>query len=264
MITRITRTLRGSTSPGSSPATGRGFCYQGLVPSQTPQPPPSEEPLEKRELEQLAPPRAVLELMGEHLRGTHDFKSFVINRDLYLGGPRPPSQCLTWNPVKAVFTCDLCPGLVFSPGVITPERIAHAQRFDLALQPHLSGITDPEERDEMTRRFIDGSLNRERLRSLRTSGAKRRAAASSRPEVAERRRRVQEWLLERYAKLGVFEHVLDAAMDLQNDDLDSWLHIAHLRLERATIRRYWYDIDAPERKRALESFELRTKKGSRN
>lgn len=203
--------------------------------------------------------------MGEHLRGTHGLKSFVIKRDLYLGGPRLPSQCLTWNSAKATFTCDLCPGQVFSSGLVTPERIAKAERFDPALQPHLAGMSDPEERDEMTRRSIDGSLNRERLRNLRTSGPKRRAASLKRPVVEERRRRVQAWLLERYAELGVLEHVLDAAMDLQDDDLDSWLHIAFSRLERVTLRRYWYDIDPLERQRARESFERnQAKKNSRN
>ena len=61
----------------------------------------------------------------------------------------------------------------------------------------------------MTRRSIDGSLNRERLRGLRSSGPKRRVASLKRPAIEERRRRVQAWLLERYTELGVFEHVLD-------------------------------------------------------
>jgi hypothetical protein len=193
--------------------------------------------------------------MGEHLRGKHGFKSFVIKRDLYLGGPRLRSQCLTWNSAKATFTCNLCPGQVFSSGLVTPERIAKAELLDPALQPHLTGISDRVERDEMTRRSIDGSLNRERLRSLRSSGPKRRAASLKRPVVEERRRRVQAWLLERYTELGVLEHVLDAAMDLQDRDLDSWLHIALTRLERPTLRRYWYDIDPLERQRAREPFE---------
>ena len=203
--------------------------------------------------------------MGEHLRGTHDFKSFVIKRDLYLGGPRLSSQCLTWNSAKATFKCDLCPGQVFSSGVVTPERIAKAERFDPALKPHLSGITDRAEREEMTRRSIDGSLNRERLRGLRSSGPKRRVASLKRPAIEERRRRVQAWLLERYTELGVFEHVLDAALDLQDHYLDGWLHIALTRLERPTLRRYWYDIDPQVRKRAREAFEQnQAKKNTRN
>jgi len=255
MITRITRSSIGSISPGSSAATGRGVCYQGLVPRAKPRPSQSREPLKDAEQGQLAPPQSVLELMGEHVRGTHGFKSFVIQRDLCLGGFRLPSQCLTWNSAKATFTCDLCPGQVFSSGLVTPERIAKAERFDPALQPHLAGINDPKERDEMTRRSIDGSLNRERLRDLRSSGPKRRAASLKRPVVEERRRRVQAWLLERYAELGVLEHVLDAAMDFQDRDPDGWRHIAFSRLERVTLRRYWYDIDSPERDRALEIFE---------
>jgi hypothetical protein len=126
-------------------------------------------------------------------------------------------------------------------------------------------MSDPKERDEMTRRSIDGSLNRERLRGLRASGPKRRAASLKRPVVEERRRRVQAWLLESYAELGVLEHVLDAAMDFQDRDPDGWRHIAFGRLERVTLRRYWYDIDSPEREQALEIFERNHgKKNTRN
>lgn len=201
------------------------------------------------------PPRRMRELMAAHLQ-EHGIESFQLARHVYLGGTRRPSQLLTWNPAKASFSCDKCPGEVFVTGEITDSIVASAQRWDAGLKPHLTGLTDPADRDQMTRRYLSGELNRERLRSLR-GAAHRRTAAASRPTVEERRRNVQRWMLERYVKLGALERVLEAADELQRTDMDTWLALAFRPLALETLRKYWHDIDPQEKAQAKEVFRQR-------
>lgn len=184
--------------------------------------------------------------MAEHLRG-HGIERLLLRRHLHRGGPRKDSQLLTWNPVKASFSCRLCPGQVFATGEITAETVTTVQQFDPGVRAHLVGLTDPVDRDEMTRRYLDGSLNRERLRQLRGADARRRSAAGARPAVEHRRRRLQQWMLERMRVHGVFERVLEEADRL---DAAGWAALAVQRLSRETLRDYWQDIPVEERERA--------------
>jgi len=210
--------------------------------------------------EPLPPPSAgARRVMAKHLQ-EHGRRDFRLARDVFLGGgeKRRPSQLLTWDPVGARFWCGDpgCAGIVFLTGELTSEVLAHTQRWDEGLRPHLAGLATPEERDEMTRRYLTGEINRERLRDLRKSGPRRRSAASSRPQVAERRRQVQEWMLERMAACGVLERVLDEAERLQRKEPDAWLRLAHRPLGRPALRRYWYDLDPQVRAQAREASSL--------
>jgi hypothetical protein len=181
--------------------------------------------------------------MERHLRDQHGYRDFRLDRDLYLGGgKRSASKLLSFDSAQARYWCSRCPGVVLSTGEITDEMVARVQLFDEGLRSRLTGL-DPAERDEMARSYLSGQLNREELRRLRGAGPRRRVAAVKRPVVAERRQRVQAWMLERMRVLGVLERVLDEAEEMQRTDLERWLRIAHRRLARGTIRKYWDDID---------------------
>jgi hypothetical protein len=132
--------------------------------------------------------------------------------------------------------------------------VRRAQLFDDGLKPHLAGLTDLAERDEMTRLYLDGALNEERLRSMR-AGAHRRAAASRRPSVDQRRQKLQAWMLEKYAELGVVEQVLDAAEELQLTDRARWAELVGRPLARSTLKNYWYDIDPAQQAAAKRRFK---------
>jgi hypothetical protein len=205
-----------------------------------------------------APSKPALALMARHRRERHG-ADFELEQDLYLGGGvRTKTQHLTWNPVTASLSCALCPGELFLSGEITAEMVDSAQRFDPGLRAHLAGLGDPAEREEMTRRYLDGSLNREQLRRMRRPAAARRTRAGHRPEVEERKRRVQAWMLEQYAQAGSLERVLDRAEQQQRDDPAAWLAIAFRPLSRETLRKYWADVDQRAKDRARELFERRS------
>jgi hypothetical protein len=117
--------------------------------------------------------------------------------------------------------------------------VEHAQRFDRGLQGHLVGLQTRAERERMTRHYLSGGLNRERLRTLEAAGPRRRAASRKRPAVAERRCRLQQWMLTRYAELGVFQRVLDEADEMQRLDPDAWRALARCdSLSAVTLTRY--------------------------
>lgn len=196
-----------------------------------------------------APPLVAQTKMARHLTKEHGFHDFRLERDVYLGATeRRDSQLLSWSPVQATFRCQRCDGLVVWTGEITDSMLGHAQRFDDGLRPYLTGLESKEERDEMTRLYLSGSLNKERLRELRRAGPKRRAVSDKRPVVAERRNRIQDWLLSRYAEHGVFQRVLEEALEMQHRDPASWREIALCdHRSESSLRRDWQDID-PERK----------------
>ena len=202
--------------------------------------------------------------MGEHLRAAHGLKSFVIKRDLYLGGPRLSSQCLTWNSAKASFKCDLCPGQVFSTGSITPERIRTARIYDPVLRSRLPGLADQAEQDEMTRRHLDGSANREELRRLQGADAKRRRAKGTRPTVDQRRELMQAWLIGQVrTNGGSLECALEKAERLQWEDPEAWARICDRPLGKGTLRDYWQDLPPEEREAAISEGKNRAEKSTR-
>lgn len=203
-----------------------------------------------------APGLSARRLMAAHLREQHGIASFSVERHVHLGGSRPTSQHLTWDPGRASFHCNLCPGVSFSTGEITEQMVERAMLFDQHLQPHLVGLAGAE-REEMARRYLAGDLNRERLRQLAGADARRRAAAGSRPSVEHRRRSVQRWLLERVGERGVLERVLDEAETLQRNDPAGWGALAERPLSRETLRDYWQDIPPPERQQAFAAGRKR-------
>ncbi len=210
------------------------------------------------EVERLsAPPRRTRNLMAAHLQD-HGIERFHLARHVYLGGERRPSQLLTWNPTNATFRCTDCPGRVFVTDELTTEMVRGAQLHDAGLKAHLAGLTEAVDRDEITRLYLAGTLNEERLRGMR-AGAHRRATAGSRPSVDLRRKKFQAWLLEKYAELGVVEQVLDAAEDLQQADRTQWAELVGRPLARSTIKNYWYDIDPPLQTEAKRRFEAQGK-----
>jgi hypothetical protein len=211
------------------------------------------------------PSSPVLKLMRRHLCEEHGYSSFLLERDLYLGGAaRSEAQILTWNPTKASFLCDLCPGLVFGSGQLTEAMIRKAQLFDLGLAPFLVGLTDEADRDEMTRRYLEGSVNQERLRHLRGADAKRRASRGKRPGVEERRERLQSWMLSEVRRRGgVLERVLDEADRLQRHDPDAWRALSDRNLSRETLRDYWQDIPPTDREAARSDGHKQAEKSTR-
>jgi len=204
--------------------------------------------------DQLAPPPAAAQkLIAEHLAG-HGISPFRLREHVHLGGSRAASQLISWDPGRASFQCDRCPGLVVWTGEITDEMVARALLFDQGLQPLLVGLTDPEDRMEMARRYLAGDSNRERLRQLRGADAQRRAARGSRPMVEARRAPVQAWLLQRVREQGVLERALDQAERLQRDDREAWLRLCdRFPVARETLRDWWQDIDPRERQAARET-----------
>jgi hypothetical protein len=230
-------------------------------------------PVQRRLIEQASeeilgralhpPSRTAQAGMARHLLEEHDYSEFRLQRDVYLGeGERRAAQLLSWNPVQATFRCDEC-GVTIWTGEITAALVEHAQRFDEGLRGHLVGLGTREERDEMTRRYLNGDLNRQRLRDLRRAGPKRQAASEKRPVVAERRRRIQDWLLERYAARGIVQRVLEEAIDMQQSNPSSWQALALCeRRSESALRRDWQDID-PARKAAAR-LQFERSRSSRN
>lgn len=202
--------------------------------------------------------------MKRHLREDHEIEPFRLDEHVYLGGARERSQHLSWDPARASFRCDLCPGRVFATGMVTDEQIELAQLFDPGLQPHLAGLSSQAERDAMTRLYLDGTVNRERLRQLQGADARRRAARGKRPGVDERRSRLQAWMLERVATGdGVLERVLEQAERMQRDDPAGWARLADRTLSRETLRDYWQDIPAEDRDTARARGRRRSEKSTR-
>lgn len=268
MITPSSRAFTGATSGDGKTAEGVAeVWYTGTMPRKKPLPksqlpaasaaPEAVEGARKRLPE---PPRSALAQMRRHLVDEHGEADFRPERDLYLGGEaRRHSHVLTWNPGNATFHCDRCPGSVFWTGEITESMVERAQLFNDDLRPHLAGL-DRRERDAMTRHYLRGDLNRERLRQLQGAGARRRAGSSSRPTVAERRSNVQAWMLDRYVELGTVERVLVAAEELQREDPDAWLAFAFRRLAGDTLRKYWQDVDPDAKEDARRRFERKRPK----
>jgi hypothetical protein len=196
------------------------------------------------------PSKRAQAVMAAHLSGQHGVEKFSLEQHVYMAGERQPTQVLEWNPAMASFFCGHCRTIVVT-GELTPQMMRRAQLFDEGLKPNLVGLNTQEERDEMTRHYLSGRLNTERLRRMR-GAASRRAAAQTRPAVADRRRRVQTWMLQQYARLGVVERVLDAAAELQRTDPDRWQRMSSRPLARETLRTYWQDIDPATRAEALQ------------
>jgi len=201
-----------------------------------------------------APSKGARRLIREHLAG-HGIKRFRLAEHVHLGGPRLASQHITWHPAKAAYSCELCPGYIFGTGETTPEQIQLAQLFNQDLQPHLAGLHSDEEREQMTRLYLSGELNRERLAAA-SEAAYRAAAARSRHAVAARRARLQEWMLKRYAECGYVNGVIDAAESLQHTDPALWLQLVGRPLVASTIRKdYWNPILADRKTAAKQRFE---------
>ncbi len=220
-----------------------------------------EDPPER--LERLPPPgKRGRELMTAHLRDRHGIQPFTVERHVHLGGKRTETQHLTWDAGKASFHCDLCPGVSFGTGEITDEMVEIALLFNENLQPHLAGLTEPGDREEMARRYLAGDLNRERLRQLRGGDARRRSATGARPSVEGRRARLQPWLLARVRERGVLERVLDEAEKMQRNDAAAWAELCDRTLSRETLRDYWQDIDPDERAAASAAGRAHAKKST--
>ena len=201
-----------------------------------------------------APPKMARQQIREHLAG-HGIKRFRLAEHVHLGGPRLASQHITWHPAKAAYSCDLCPGYIFATGETTPEQIELAQLFDQSLQPHLVGLRTDEEREQMTRLYLSGTLNQQRLAAA-SETAYRSAAARSRHAVAARRARLQEWMLKRYAECGYVNGVIDAAESLQHTDPALWQSLVGRPLVASTIRKgYWNPIPADRKAAAKQRFE---------
>ena len=222
-------------------------------PSKQKNPPSREDQLQ-------APSREAQALIRRHLAGEHQIRRFRLSEHVYLGAPRRESQHISWDPGKATFHCDLCPGVVFSTGEVTPERILIEQLFNPNLQPHLTGLHTQDERDEMTAYAISGDLNRARLDAA-AAAALREATAHSRHMVAARREWLQEWMLARYAELGVVARVIEAAEALQHDDDALWKKHVGRSLVATTIRQdYWDEIPKWCKARAKRAFEQSKRK----
>ena len=215
-------------------------------------------------VERLSPPGAPARtLMAAHLRKEHGIVSFSAKRHVYLGGgKRTDEQYLTWDPGRASFHCDLCPGVNYGTGEITDAMVKRALLFDQNLQPYLVGLNGPGEREEMARRYLAGDLNRERLRQLRGADARRRSAMGARPSVESRRARLQPWLLARVRERGVLERVLDEAVEMQTNEREAWAKLCDRPLSRETMRDYWQDIDADERASAFAAGRARAEKST--
>ena len=200
------------------------------------------------------PSKAAQQLIRRHL-SEHGIRRFRLADHVYLGGPRAAGQHITWHPDKAAFSCDLCPGFVFGTGEVTDEMVERAQLFDPNLQPHLAGLHTLEEREEMTRLYLSGALNQERLAAA-GENAYRAAAARSRPQVAGRRERLQEWMLDRYSELGVVAQVTTAAEALQRTDPALWKEMVGRPLAGSTItKNYWNPIRSSRKFAAKQRFE---------
>lgn len=190
--------------------------------------------------------------MAAHLRERHQIEPFRLATHVHLGGPRSDSQHLSWNPAKATFRCDLCERTIWS-GEITEEMVEQALLFDSGLQPHLAGLTTQADRREMTRHYLAGDLNRERLRQLRGADARRRSSHGSRPNVDARKGPVQKWLLAQVRQRAVLERALDEAMRLQKEEREEWFKLCDGLPARETLRDWWQDIDPDIRKEAFEA-----------
>jgi hypothetical protein len=194
------------------------------------------------EIERLAAPSEAAQLlMAEHLR-KHGIEAFKLDAHVYLGPPRLASQLLTWDPGRARFECEQCPGLGFWTGEITSDWVFSTQLFDQGLRPFLAGPHTAETRDEITHRYLTGELTRGLLRAS-GKAKRRRAAADARPMVAHYKIQVQRWMLKRYTVRGVFERVVEEAATMQEDDIETWLTLAGKRLAPSTLRRYWQELD---------------------
>jgi hypothetical protein len=211
------------------------------------------EPGNERRIDRLAPPSAAAqELIAAHLAG-HGISPFRLGEHVHLGGQRPASQLISWDPGRASFRCQRCPGRVFHSGEISEAMVERAVVFDQGLQPFLLGLTDQKDRREMARRYLVGDANRERLRQLRGADARRRAARGSRPNVEARRAPVQAWLLARVRELGVLERALDLAEQLQHEDPVAWRELCDRLPSRETMRDWWQDLDPRERQAAFQA-----------
>lgn len=204
--------------------------------------------------ERLDPPLpAAQEQIRAHFAG-HGIRRFQLDRHVYLGGPRKASQIISWDPGRASFHCERCPGRSFWTGEITGSLVERQLLFDQGLAPFLAGLTDPQERAAMARLRFGGELNR-LLLDAATASAYRKASAHARPEVDRRRARLQGWMLERYAECGVVARVIEAADELQRLDPPLWQELVGRSLVPSTIRRnYWNRIPADEKAQAKRRF----------
>jgi hypothetical protein len=143
----------------------------------------------------------------------------------------------------------------YATGEITPERIELTQLFDERLKPFLTGARNPADRDEITRRYLDGSLGEALLEVAMKK--KRRQPAAPRPSVEHRRKRVQEWMLSRYAERGVLARVIEEATLMQNEEIDRWMEIAGARLQPSSLQRYWQLIDDDRVEQAKAEYARR-------
>lgn len=183
-----------------------------------------------------------------------------LSSHLHLGGPRKRSQHLTWQPVTASFLCDLCDGVVFTTGELTAAIIESAQLWDEGLKANLVGLSR-EEQDEMTRLFLSGALNRDRLAAARERDYQLEAGRR-RPAVEARRLRLQQWMLNRYAETGSVDGVIQETAALPRSNAELWAQFADRTFAASTLRRnYWNRIPAQRRHAALAAFKRARKDG---
>lgn len=252
---RLSGLGRGDEPGSASRAIGYPFCVASergnAEARQARQPTPGEDPAADR----LEPPsQAAREVIAAHLTSRHEIAPSELDRHIYLGGPREESQIISWNPALATFRCERCQGNVFATGELTRERVMLAQLWDDSLKPFLAGARTSEERDEITRLYLEGKLADAVVLAGRKL-SRRRPSPAARPSVGHRRARVQAWMLERYAVRGVFERVIEEAAEMQRGRPDEWQQICDLKLAPSTLRRYWQLIDDERVEQAKQAHQ---------
>ena len=191
-----------------------------------------------------------------HLRGKHNYRSFRVDRHVYLGGKRVDSQVLSWDPVRAQFHCFICEHNV-ATGEITDAMAQRALLFNRELQVAVAGLAGAE-RIELAKRILSGEIASERLRKERDADPLPKGPSSDRPTVQEAHRRVQAWLWGAVAELGTLRAALDEAERVQRTDPATWRE-ANLKLyARETLENIWEELDPAEREQAHDEHRRRT------
>lgn len=192
---------------------------------------------------------------SKHLREEHGYRAFRVERNVYLGGKRKPSQVLMWDPSRALFQCTVC-GQRFGTGEITEAMAQRALLFDEGLRPLVGGLTG-EARMEMARRYLNGELNEERLRKARGAEPAPKGPSPARPTVQEAHERAQAWLWEKVAKLGTRRAALDEAERVQREEPDRWRETNINFYARETLENIWEELDPAVREEARDEYRRR-------
>lgn len=211
---------------------------------------------EQKARERLEPPwPAARVLASKHVRSEHGYRSFRLERDVYLGGDRTDSQVLMWDPTRALFHCKLC-GKRFGTGEITDAMAQRALMFDAGTQAAVAGLVGPD-RLEMAKRVLSGERAAERLRAAREADPPQKGPSPDRPTVQEAHERVQAWLSEKIAELGTLRAALDEAERVQLKDPDDWRRANLKFYARETLEDIWEELHPALREEAYDEYRRR-------